>query len=150
MNSIQKLRDTFKVHYSKLDGEYQGYIQMSDQRIKHIFTEASTLPSIDEIYKDNKHNATDVNYVLEMVLFEPSTKNSILIRQHNADWLVLKESLSGDEPIDSFYPVTAVTPKMKIAQIWKEEANEFCLDMNVLEPKYLLFAGFEANEGGLS
>jgi CRISPR type III-associated protein (TIGR04423 family) len=36
---------------------------------------------------------------------------------------------------------------MKIAQIWEEEPNEFCLNMEVLEPKYLLFAGFETQGG---
>jgi len=146
MNSIQKLRDEFAVHYSGLNGKYEGYIQMSDQRIKHLFTKATPLPPLDEIYKDHKNNATDVNYVLEMALFEPSTKNSILIRQHNADWLVLKESLSGNEPMDSFHTVTANTPKMKIAQIWESKANEFCNSWNVLEPKALMFAGFEGDK----
>jgi CRISPR type III-associated protein (TIGR04423 family) len=132
-----KNRDELKKFYNSLTDKYQGYVQMSDSRIKdnHIFKTSQRLPKWEDL-----HNK--VNYILEMVLYELSSNRSILIRQQNSDWLVIDKKLDGNEPIDSFFTLTQNTPKMKIAQIWEEEPNEFCLEMNVLEPKYLLFAGF--------
>jgi len=136
-----KNKDELKEFYSSLKEEYEGYVQMSDSKIEstHLFKKAQTLPKWEEL-----HN--DINYIVEMALFEPNSKRSILIRQQNATWLVIDELLNGNEPIDSFFTLTKDTPKMKIAQIWETKHNEFCLDMEVLEPKYLLFAGFEKGE----
>jgi len=133
-----KSREALKEFYNGLSGEYEGYVQMSDGRIelKHLFKTAQTLAKWEEL-----HN--DVNYILEMALFNPVTKQSILIRQQNSEWLVIDKKLEGNEPIDQFFTLTEDTPKMKIAQVWEEEKNEFCLGLDVLESKYLLFAGFE-------
>ncbi len=139
-----KTREELREYYMLLTGEYVGYVQMSDSRFKdeHIFKEKKKLPSWEALHKN------DIHYILEMTLFDGKT--SILIRQHNADFLVVEEELTQEQmqSAESFYTVTPDTPKMKIAQVWEEEENEFCLeDMKVLEAKYLLFAGFEANEG---
>ncbi len=136
-----KSREALKEFYNGLNAEYEGYIQMSDNRIKseHLFKTAQNLPKWEEL-----HN--EVNYILEMALFNPLTKQSILIRQQNSEWLVIDKKLEGNEPIDQFFTLTKDTPKMKIAQIWEEEKSEFCLGLDVLEPKYLLFAGFEKGE----
>ncbi|NPA60378.1 MAG: TIGR04423 family type III CRISPR-associated protein [Epsilonproteobacteria bacterium] len=133
-----KSREALKKFYDDLNDKYEGYVQMSDSRIepKHLFKTTQTLPKWDEL-----HN--DINYIVEMALFNPSTKQSILIRQQNSEWLVIDKKLEGDEPTESFFTLTEDTPKMKIAQIWEKEENEFCLGLDVLEPKYLLFAGFE-------
>jgi CRISPR type III-associated protein (TIGR04423 family) len=133
-----KSRDELKEWYKTLTEQYEGYVQMSDSRIKpnHLFKTAQTLPTWEEL-----HN--EINYIVEMALYELNSKRSILIRQQNSEWLVMDRVLDGKEPIDSYFTLTEDTPKMKIAQIWEEESNEFCLGMRVLEPKYLLFAGFK-------
>ena len=139
-----KNEETLKKFYmEELTGKYEGYIQMSDRRIEKVFTSPQSLPMWDTL-----HNG--VNYILEMALFDPDDSRSILIRQHNADWLVINVVLNANEPLTSYYTVTSDTPKMKIAQIWEEEENVFCFNMNVWEPKYLLFAGFEEVQGGES
>ena len=149
-HSIEEFRSKMASEYDKIreSGEYVGYIQMSDKRIEDVFVEPSTLPEWETLHRN------DIHYILEMALFDPETKRSILVRQHNADFLVLERELEQDEidNADSFYTVTSNTPKMKIVQIWEEEKNEFCLDMKVLEPKYLMFAGFEEaqSKGGKS
>jgi len=137
-----KSREELEAFYNGLTDKYEGYVQMSDGRIepKHLFKTAQTLPKWEEL-----HN--DVNYILEMGLFNPVTKQSILIRQQNSEWLVIDKKLEGNEPIDQFFTLTKDTPKMKIAQIWEEEKSEFCLGLDVLEPKYLLFAGFSEKKG---
>ena len=136
-----KNKDELKKFYNSLNNEYEGYVQMSDGRIepKHLFKTAQTLPKWEAL-----HN--DVNYILEMALYEPNTKRSILIRHQNSEWLAIDKKLEGNEPTDSFFTLTEDTPKMKVAQIWEEEKSEFCLGLDVLEPKYLLFAGFEKGE----
>ncbi len=135
-----KNREELEEFYNNLIDKYEGYVQMSDSRIKseHLFKTAQILPKWEEL-----HN--EVNYILEMALFNPTSRQSILIRQQNSKWLVMDRELKQKEidNSDSFFTLTEKTPKMKMAQIWEEEENEFCLDMQVLEPKYLLFAGFE-------
>lgn len=149
-SGIKKLRAKFETIYSGLDGEYEGYIQMSDKRIEHVYVQAKELPTLEELYVDVKGKKTEVNYVLEMALYDAKTTNSILIRQHNDDFLVLKKELKDvdEKDIDSFYTVTSNTPKMKIAKIWEEEKSEFRPDdMKILVPKALMFAGFESKGG---
>jgi CRISPR type III-associated protein (TIGR04423 family) len=145
-SQIETLRANFATIYDGLqDGTYEGYVQMSDRRIEHIHLKASKLWTLDELY-----GKSEVNYVLEMALFDPATKKSILVRQHNDTWLHRIKELKDEEieNADSFFIVTDTKDeiKMKIAQIWEEEPNEFCLNMKVLEPKYLLFAGFKGGE----
>jgi len=136
-----KTKEELEQFYRELTEKFEGYIQMSDGRIKDIFVTPISLPKWEEL-----HNG--VNYILEMALFEPNSKKSILVRQANEKWIVLKKTLTNEEikKSDSFYTIAKKSPKMKIAQIWEEEESEFCKigekSLKVLEPKYLLFAGF--------
>jgi len=144
-SGIEKLRNEFATIYDGLNGEYQGYIQMSDKRIEHVYVNASKLPDLDTLYVNTNNEVSDVNYVLEMALFDPDTQDSVLVRQHNDGWLNMKKNLkdiSLDDK-DSYFSAKEDEPKMKIAQIWEEVSNEFCEGWDVLEPKYLMFAGFE-------
>lgn len=131
-----KSRDELESFYKGLTQSFEGYIQMSDGRIKEVLITPSHLPKWDDV-----HN--EINYIVEMALFDPINNHSILVRQHNSEWLVLEKELNGTEPTDNFFTIVEKTPKMKIAQIWEEQSNEFCLGMNVLEAQYLMFAGFE-------
>ncbi len=135
-NSI-KTDKQLQQFYETLQEEYEGYIQMSDSPIEHIFRSASKLPSWSDL-----HNG--INYILEMALFEPKSKKSILVRQTNDKWVVIEKVLTEDEinTTDSFYTLKDKL-KAKIAQIWQEEKDEFCLGLKTLSPKTLLFAGFE-------
>ena len=132
-------REDLKTYYEKLNTQYEGYIQMSDRRIENIFETPTILPKWNELHKG-------INYILEVALYEPNTKMSILIRQQNDTWLILEKKLEGDEPTDSFFTLKD-NLKMKISQIWEEEKNEFCNNLEVLEAKYLMFAGFEKKKG---
>ena len=83
-----------------------------------------------------------------MALYDPLERNSILVRQRNDRWQVRERVIKESDPKESFYTVVSenLHIKMRTAQIWEEEENEFCLGMKVLEPKELLFAGFEKDE----
>ena len=136
-SGITQLRAKLKPVYEELTGQYEGYIQMSDRRIEHVFKEQSALPSWETLHDK------EVNYILEMALYDPETKQSVLVRQHNDDWLILDKTLSGNEPTQSYFTVTDETLKMNIAQIWEAEENLFCPGLKTLEAKYMLFAGFK-------
>ena len=141
-------RERFKTAYERWGDGYVGYIQISDTPFKseHIWTSPESLPKWDKI-----HNT--FNYILELCLYNPKTKHSIVVRQHNDSWLVLEKQLSEDDlaNIESFETVVDGVPRMRIAQIWQEEPDPFCDPLcegwEVLEPKALMFAGFE-NKGG--
>ena len=135
-----KDREQLREFYNGLDGEYEGYIQMSDSQIKkdNIFTTPKRLPTWDSIHSNN-------NFILEMVLYEPEEKLSILVRQQNDKWVVRERNIK-DEYIESYYTVIDDKLKIKVAHIYKEEVDEFCLGMEVLEPKEILFAGFEKDK----
>ena len=135
---MEKLRDEFQDIYSKLDGEYEGYIQVSDRRIEEVFVSKKKLPSLEKIYDKES------SYVVEMALFEPRSSKSILARQCNSSWLVLEKELTQDEiaNADEYFTLINDELKMKIVQIWESKANEFCLGKDVLEARYLMFAGF--------
>ncbi len=141
IKSSMKTKIELEVFYEELlKDEFVGYIQMSDSIFKkeHLLIDKKTLPEWGAL-----HN--EVNYILEMALYSnDDIKRSILVRQYNAQWLILEGTLSGNENMDSYFIVTDKDnkKKMKIAQIWNEESSGFCLGMDVLEPKYLMFAGF--------
>ena len=137
-----KTKDELEKYYNTLEDEFEGYIQISDERIKHIFKTHTKLPKWEELHSGG-------NYILEMALYNPKNKQSILIRQQNDHWFIIEKELKGDEPTDSFFTLED-NLKMKIAQIWEEEKDEFCNNWNVLEPKYLLFAGFKSTKGDKS
>jgi len=133
-----KDRKELKEFYNGLNKAYEGYIQLSDKRIEHVFKKPNHLPKWDDI-----HNG--INYILEMALFEPTTKRSILVRQHNSGWLVLDEVVDDSMPEEYYFTVMSEPEQMKVVQVWEDVENKFCLDMEVMkvmEPKYLLFAGF--------
>jgi len=132
-------KEELKRFYNSLNAKFEGYIQMSDRRIedKYIFSTPSNLPKWEELHQGN--------FIVELVLFDKESNRSILVRQANDTWIVIDKKLNGNEDIEKFYTLKE-NLKMKIAQIWETEKDEFCLDMEVLEPKYLLFAGFEKDE----
>jgi CRISPR type III-associated protein (TIGR04423 family) len=147
LRNTKKTKSELKKYYETLEDEYEGYVQMSDSRFKdeHLFYHKKSLPPWGVLHP------TDINYILEMALFDGS--KSILIRQHNANFLVWEKDLDGKEDMDAYFIVTDKEhkKKMKIAQIWEEASSEFCeVDgeaLKALEPKYLMFAGFEDDKG---
>ena len=113
-HSIKNTQDVLKDYYNGLQGEYQGYIQLSDRRIEHIFKSATKLPEWESLHDNKVVN----NYILELALFEPITKKSILVRQTNEKWLVIEKILKEEEleKVDTFFTVIDGL-QAKIAQV---------------------------------
>jgi len=129
-------------YINSLDG-YRGYVQFSDRPLeqKDVFENSNPSVATDEkgfIYE--AHFAND--------------KNSIMIRQQNAEWVVSETIISDVKEKDMEYFALEKTTLLtsvksnwvKMAQIWKSEADELCDGMDVMKLQKVVFAGFEKGE----
>lgn len=115
--------------------DYEGYVQFSHRPIdkeKDIFHNGKKVEIRDEggfVYEAHFCNGTE----------------SISIKQINNDWLVSTTSLSEvknrQTDIQTYHAINGL--KVKMAQIWEEEEDEFCENMSVAKLKKVVFAGFE-------
>lgn len=142
-----KTQEELKKIYQELSGQFEGYIQMSDNKLLNedkkpnkIFSSKQTLPSWEDLH-ENK------NFILEACLFDGD--RSITIRQINDKFAVIDKKLSdfSDENKKEEIFIAKLTEKnvglsAKITQIWQEKEDENCLNLNVLKPILLLFSGF--------
>lgn len=138
-----KTLEQLKEFYESLSSEFEGYIQLSDEKLNKVFTSKQKLPSWDSL-----HNGK--NFIFEACLFDGD--RSITIRQVNNKFAIIDKRLSeyqkDDITTQSF--LTTGYAKVNIAQIWEEKNDENCLDMKVLKPTIQLFVGFNSQEKGES
>ena len=135
-----KTIDELKEFYKSLMEQFDGYIQMSDEKLNKIFTSKQTLPSWEDL-----HNGR--NFILEACLFDGD--RSITIRQVNDKFAIIDEKLSDlkkeNITTEEFVAKSLedkIELKAKITQIWEEKADENCENLKVLKPTLLLFSGF--------
>lgn len=139
-----KTLEQLKEFYESLSSEFEGYIQMSDEKLNKVFTSKQKLPSWDSL-----HNSK--NFIFEVCLFDGD--RSITIRQVNNKFAVIDKNLSdfNKENITSDYYVAKSLKekeeiKIKISQIWEEKIDENCNNLKVLKPTIQLFSGFVKGE----
>jgi len=136
-----KTLEQLKEYYNNLSNDFEGYIQMSDEKLNKVFEEKQALPKWDDI-----HNTK--NFILESCLFDGD--RSITIRQVNNGFMILDKNLSdfseGNITTQTF--LTTGYSTLTIAQIWEEdddeddEDDENCMNLKVLKPTIQLFIGF--------
>lgn len=129
------MKTKFEEIYNTLQGEYQGYIQLSDRKLNE-----------DYVYKTKqKLKPLDLgsSYVVEACFFDDD--ESISIRQVNDGYKVVRAKLSDfdKENITENEFFTNGYGKVKIVTIWEEKKDENCKNYNVLTPTLQLFAGFK-------
>jgi len=119
--------------------DYQGYVQFSHRAIdkeKDIFYDAKKVELKDEdgfIYEAHFSNKS----------------NSVSIKQINGSFLVSEIDITNIDENDTEEFISDIEGwnyKIKMAQIWKEEADEFCEGMKVKKLKKVVFAGFVGGE----
>lgn len=139
-----KTKEQLKDFYENLSGLFEGYIQMSDEKLNKIFSSKQTLPIWENLHKNN-------NFILEACLFDGD--RSITIRQVNDKFAVIDKKLSDfseknkkEEKFLAKSNEEKIELKAKITQIWEEKLDENCLNLNVLKPTLLLFSGFIKGE----
>ena len=136
-----KTKEQLKDFYEGLSGLFEGYIQMSDEKLNKIFTTKQSLPSWDTL-----HNGK--NFILEACLCDAD--RSITIRQVNDKFAVIDKKLSDfkeEQKTTQIFLAKSneenVNLKAKITQIWEEKEDENCENIKVLKPTLQLFSGFE-------
>ncbi|WP_298041854.1 TIGR04423 family type III CRISPR-associated protein [uncultured Campylobacter sp.] len=130
---------------------YEGYIQLMGEKIdeKHLFLAGERTPGLGED-----------ELIYEAHFFNANLKKSISIRQINDAWFVDETELNKvaleESDIKTFYPKFG-NFKIKMAQIWQDEKDEFCEvpqgngtleGLPVLKLQKIVFAGFAKNEKG--
>ncbi len=128
---------------------YEGYIQLMGEKIdeKHLFLAGEQTPGLGED-----------ELIYEAHFFNANLKKSISIRQINDAWFVDETELNKvaleESDIKTFYPKFG-NFKIKMAQIWQDERDEFCEvpqdngtleGLPVLKLQKIVFAGFVKDE----
>jgi len=129
---MKKNREEIIEYVNALKG-YQGYVQFSNRAITDIFEEFSDI-SVDE----------QDGFIYEAHFF--NGKESITIKQQNSDWLVSVTPFTQFEPNDIQKYIGINNLKVKMLQIWKEEADAFCEGMLVKKLQKVVFVGFEKGD----
>lgn len=133
-----KTQEQLKDFYENLNGEFEGYIQMSNEKLDKILSSKQILPSWEDLYKNK-------NFIFEACFFDGD--RSITIRQINNAFVVIDGKLSNYEnKTEEIFIAKSlennVKFKAKITQIWEEKEDENCENLQVLKPTLLLFSGF--------
>ena len=135
-----KTLEQLKEFYENLSSEFEGYIQMSNEKLNKIYVTKQSLPFWEELHQDN-------GFIYEACLFDGD--RSITIRQINDKFAIIdkklsdfkKENITTEEFVAKSLE-EKIGLKAKITQIWQEKEDENCLNMKVLKPTLLLFSGF--------
>ena len=128
------IREEIKDYINEELQSYQGYIQYSNRPISKQ----------DDIFiKDNPKVDEKGGFIYEAHF--SNKQESIIIRQINDSWVVTKTDILNVEnsDIEAYISDIKDCPKIKMAQIWEEEADEFCEGMMVKKLKRVVFTGFE-------
>lgn len=146
---MKKNRDEILKYVNENLRDYEGYIQLMGEKIdeKHLFLAGERTPGLGED-----------ELIYEAHFFNANLKKSISIRQINDAWFVDETELNKvaleESDIKTFYPKFG-NFKIKMAQIWQDEKDEFCEvlredgtreSLPVLKLQKIVFAGFVKDE----
>ena len=139
MNSRYESNESL-IEYIDTLKSYEGYVQFSDEPLRKC--------DVFEGLQDIKLTPTK-GFVYEAHFC--NAQKSIMIRQQNAEWVVSQTAISDIDEKDIEYFALEKTTLLtnvksnwvKMAQIWKSEADELCDGMEVMKLQKVVFAGFE-------
>lgn len=120
-----------------------GYLQISNEDLKEH--------KQDRIWKQKSDINVDFSsikgFVYEAHFFDETLNKSIAIRLINGTWLVDETNLSDkDIPNEQIYLSDIDGLIVKMVQIWQEQPDEFCLNLQTLKLQKVVFAGFVNKE----
>ena len=123
---------------------YEGYVQFSDTPLRKC--------DVFEGYQDIKLTPTD-GFVYEAHF--SNGKESIMVRQQNAEWVVSTTDISKVDNKDMNLYALEKTSHLKdvksewvkMAQIWEAKADKLCDEMEVMKLQKVVFAGFVEKKG---
>ncbi len=118
--------------------KYQGYLWYSDKKEPQVLN--------NEVFElEIADNANP--FVIEGQLFDG--QKSISIKYVDGKYIVNTydlDALDGVMQEQKFYSHKMDGKQLKFRQIWKEQPDELCEGMQVLQPAELIFVGFNNEE----
>ena len=139
------------------DKAYTGYLWMSDSdkpsvlndsKLESLILNSSTYETITY----NEINDSSNPFIIEGQLFCEKEKQSYSIKYVDGKHIVVVYDLNHipdnwakfeDQDIKKFIPNRMTASKMVFHQYWEPKKDEFCQDMEVLQPAAFVFVGFE-------
>ncbi len=118
---------------------YQGYVWYSDQTKPEVLNNEE----FGEEFRDNENP-----FIVEAQLFDTVNKKSYSIKYVDGKYICKEYNLADFKGVEkeelSFvaHRIEGVT-KLYFNQYWREEADQKCNGMMVLQPKELVFVGFQ-------
>lgn len=109
-----KTYEEIKNFYINLEGKFEGYFQMSDEKLNKVYQEKQTLPSWEDLHEDK-------NFILEACLFDGN--RSITIRNIGNSFVLIDKNISDfkEENITKQSFITNGYKEVIISQIWEEK-----------------------------
>lgn len=130
--------------------KYEGYIWMSDATAPEVLHEPK-----DFLGKEYGPlpSTTENPFVIEAQLYDPASHMSYGVKHVDGEYIVTEVDLSKEALKGCVYEEKTFLPHrmegisaLRFYQFWREEDDEFCDNMKVLQPKELAFAGFITKE----
>ena len=119
---------------------YDGYIWYSDKSEPEVFQSQDFEFDTDEIVNP---------FIIEGQLYDAQKRVSYSIKFVDGEYIcktyenVSKDVANGDDiMLKIFHSNRMDNLKLQFLQYWKEEDDELCEGMKVLQPKELVFVGF--------
>lgn len=119
------------------EAKYDGYIWMSEKKTPDVLVNQTLDRCCFE--KGNP-------FVIEGQLYDSVNRKSLSIKYVDGKYYILSFDVE-DKDFNSNYEKTYVSNRMggrmlRFVQHWKDEADEFCEDMESYRPSELVFIGF--------
>ena len=118
--------------------KYQGYLWYSDKKEPQVLN--------NEVFELEIADSSNP-FVIEGKLFDG--QKSISIKYVDGKYIVNTydlDALDGVMQEQKFYSHRVDGKQLKFRQIWKEQPDELCEGMQVLQPAELFFVGFNKEE----
>ncbi len=131
-----------KVNSIENNGKYVGYIWKSNEKTPKVFN--------GDIFDESLDN-NDNPFIIEGQLYDEERAVSYSIKFVDGEYLINKFEVNSNE-LGEFVMKTFYANRIKghkklcFRQYWRSEKDEFCENMEVLQPKELVFVGFKEEE----
>ncbi|MBO5699233.1 MAG: TIGR04423 family type III CRISPR-associated protein [Bacteroidaceae bacterium] len=118
--------------------KYEGYLWMSDAQNPQV------LEHVDFELEISDHENP---FIVEGQLWDKEQARSISIKYVDGKYIYKEYTIKNEgqvmAEVKTFYSNRMDGKKLKFKQYWREEKNEMCENMLVLQPAELVFVGFE-------
>ncbi len=127
--------------------QYVGYLWVSDKKEPKEYHNPSDVSVFLKDFADDKNP-----FIIEGQLYSEVAKKSYSIKYVDGNYIIVEYGLKNtpndwanlkEKDLKKFIPNRIAASKIVFLQFWEPVKDEFCLNMEVLQPAALAFVGFE-------